>query len=115
VPEWRPWRAAELLSPRHPGFSAHVGEPICPCQKLRLVAGDLRRRGQRCLCPDCQPGDPAFHRLDPPSGRDEALGTLENRERYGGGTIAVSPDGRTILYPKAVREGSDLLLIENFR
>ena len=65
--------------------------------------------------PDCRTGDPVLHRLDPASGRDEALGTLEKWERWADGTIAVSPDGRTILYPKAVREGSDLMLIENFR
>lgn len=65
--------------------------------------------------PDCRAGDPALHRLDPASGRDVVLGTLEKWERYSTGTIAVSPDGRTILYPKAVREGADLMLIENFR
>jgi hypothetical protein len=67
--------------------------------------------------PDCraEDQDPVLHRLDPVNGRDEALGTLEKWERYSDGTIAVSPDGRIILYPKAVREGSDLMLIENFR
>ena len=65
--------------------------------------------------PDCRTGDPVLHRLDPASGRDEVLGTLEKWERYSSGTIAVSPDGRTILYPKTVREGSDLMLIESFR
>ncbi len=34
---------------------------------------------------------------------------------FGNGRVGVSPDGRTILYTKAVREGSDLMLIENFR
>lgn len=65
--------------------------------------------------PDCRAEDPQLHRLDLESGRDFALGTLEKWERYADGTIAVSPDGRTILYPKGVREGSDLMLIENFR
>jgi serine/threonine protein kinase/WD40 repeat protein len=65
--------------------------------------------------PDCRAGDPVLHRLDPASGRDEVLGTLEKWERFSTGTVAVSPDGRTILYPKAVRTGSDLMLIENFR
>ena len=65
--------------------------------------------------PDCRAEDPVLHRLDPASGRDEALGTLDKWERWADGTIAVSPDGRTILYPKTVREGSDLKLIENFR
>jgi len=49
------------------------------------------------------------------SGRDLVLGTLEKAELPADTTIAVSPDGRTILYPKVVREGSDLRLIENFR
>ena len=29
--------------------------------------------------------------------------------------LTVSPDGTTILYTKMVREGSDLMMIENFR
>ena len=29
--------------------------------------------------------------------------------------IAVSPNGRTILYPQSDESGSDLLLVENFR
>jgi hypothetical protein len=29
--------------------------------------------------------------------------------------LAVSPDGRTILYTKQVGSGTDLMLIENFR
>ena len=49
--------------------------------------------------------------LDPATGRDRLLGKLDN----GGGGIAVSPDGKTILYTKWVGEGSDLMMIENFR
>lgn len=45
------------------------------------------------------------------TGRDRLLGTLENW-RSG---FTVSPDGKTILYTKVVGEGSDLMLIENFR
>ena len=37
------------------------------------------------------------------------------RERPSGEPISVSPDGKTILYSAAKGEGSDLLLIENFR
>jgi hypothetical protein len=39
---------------------------------------------------------------------------LGTPDRPGGG-LAVSPDRTTILYAKAVGEGSDLVLIENFR
>jgi len=49
--------------------------------------------------------------LDPATGRDRLLGRLE---RPGEG-LAVSADGRTILYAKAMSSGTDLVLIENFR
>jgi hypothetical protein len=49
--------------------------------------------------------------LDPATGRDRLLGTVE---RYAMG-LTVSADGQTILYTKQVGEGSDLVLIENFR
>jgi hypothetical protein len=66
--------------------------------------------------PDCSSvSSPALHQLDPATGRDQVLGTLEMFERFGNGRVGVSPDGRTILYTKAVRTGSDLMLIENFR
>ena len=29
--------------------------------------------------------------------------------------LAVSPDGRTILYPRITNQNTDLMLIENFR
>ena len=66
--------------------------------------------------PDCRSAsNPALHRLDPATGRDQVLGTLEMFEKFGNGRVGVSPDGRIILYTKATRTGSDLMLIENFR
>jgi Tol biopolymer transport system component/predicted Ser/Thr protein kinase len=66
--------------------------------------------------PDCSSfRDPVLHRLDLATGRDQAAGPLEDFERFGNGRVGVSPDGRTILYTKAGRNGSDLMLIENFR
>jgi len=49
--------------------------------------------------------------LDPATGRDRLLGKVE----WPVGGITVSPDGKTILYTKLVGEGSDLMMIENFR
>ena len=50
--------------------------------------------------------------LDPATDRDRLLSKLENATGDG---ITVSPDGKTILYAKNIGEGSDLMLIENFR
>jgi Tol biopolymer transport system component len=49
--------------------------------------------------------------LEPATGRERLLGTLER----GAFELTVSPDGKTILYVKSVGEGSELVLIENFR
>jgi eukaryotic-like serine/threonine-protein kinase len=50
--------------------------------------------------------------LDPATGRDRLLGTLERASSNG---LTVSADGKTILYAKWVGEGADLMMIENFR
>jgi hypothetical protein len=55
---------------------------------------------------------PVFLR-DKATGRDRLLGTLE-RPSPGGG-LTVSENGSVILYAKTTGEGSDLILIENFR
>jgi Tol biopolymer transport system component/DNA-binding winged helix-turn-helix (wHTH) protein len=47
-------------------------------------------------------------------GRDELIATLEQPLRYYYG-LAVSQDGRSIWYSKSGDEGSDLMMIENFR
>ena len=55
--------------------------------------------------------DVALHRLDLATGQDRVLGTLEKYR----GSLTVSPDGKTILYTKTTRSGSDLMLVEGFR
>jgi Tol biopolymer transport system component len=65
----------------------------------------------------CEPGDDwTVHLNDRGTGRDRVLGRLEKLDRswpvFG---LAVSPDGETILYTKRASQGSDLMLIENFR
>jgi Tol biopolymer transport system component len=49
--------------------------------------------------------------LDLAAGRDQLLGQLEGYDMG----LAVSPDGRSILYTRVQGEGSDLMLIEDFR
>jgi eukaryotic-like serine/threonine-protein kinase len=51
--------------------------------------------------------------LDPETGRERSLGTLDWAVDWP--AIAVSPDGKTILFTRGVPEGTDLMLIENFR
>ena len=54
--------------------------------------------------------------MDPRTGKDREVGRLE---QYHIGCLtagfAVSPDGKTILYSRAVSSGADLMMIENFR
>ena len=77
------------------------------------VRAGLRRRSGGVYHFACEAGPSGrpLYLLDPATGRDRLLGNLET----GGGGLTVSPDGKTILYAKAVGEGSDLMLIENFR
>jgi hypothetical protein len=56
-------------------------------------------------------GDPLLHVFEPTSGGDLVLGRLD---AYSGG-LAVSRDGETIAYLRAFDQGSDLMMIENFR
>jgi hypothetical protein len=48
----------------------------------------------------------------PATGRGRLLGTLDRLDES---NLTVSPDGKTILYTKMVAQGSDLMMIENFR
>jgi eukaryotic-like serine/threonine-protein kinase len=57
-------------------------------------------------------GPVPLYLLDPATGRDRLLGNLEAAV----GGMTASPDGKTILYTKHyLSEGSDLMMIENFR
>jgi serine/threonine protein kinase/Tol biopolymer transport system component len=55
------------------------------------------------------------HRRDLTTGRDEVLGTIDRGPRNVFLGLAVSPDGKTILYARFVAGGSDLMMLENFR
>ncbi|HEX9092574.1 MAG TPA: hypothetical protein VF902_01195, partial [Coriobacteriia bacterium] len=63
------------------------------------------------------PGAPStdLFLLDPATGRERLLGRLERA--LSGDGLAVSPDGRTILYVRGLLmpDNGDLMMIENFR
>ena len=59
---------------------------------------------------DTGPDVPLFL-LDTVTGRGRLLGRVESPDEG----LAVSPDGKTVLYTRRVREGSDLMMIESFR
>ena len=54
--------------------------------------------------------EPSLVLWNPATGRDRPLGKVGAASG-----LAVSPDGRTILYTKQVGSGADLMMIENFR
>jgi Tol biopolymer transport system component len=61
-----------------------------------------------------QSADPPVYLLDPRTGRNAGLGTLDGLWPRPPG-LSVSPDGNTIVYPWQVLSRADLMLIENFR
>jgi serine/threonine protein kinase/Tol biopolymer transport system component len=64
-------------------------------------------------CPCSTRPDTPLHAINPSTGHDRFVGTLESGNVYWG--ISVSPDGKTILYDRRVSTGADLMLIENFK
>jgi serine/threonine protein kinase len=56
-----------------------------------------------------------LHLINAATGQDRVLGTLEKFGTTGTFGLAVSPDGNVIVYERVLREGHDLMLIENFR
>jgi hypothetical protein len=60
--------------------------------------------------------NPSFHTIDTITGQDRILGRLDHFPADSWHVnLAVSPDGRTVLYRGLVRKGGDLMMIENFR
>ena len=56
-----------------------------------------------------------LHKRDLTTGRDEILGTIEKGPRNVFLGLAVSPNGKTILYARFVTTGSDVMMLEGFR
>jgi protein kinase-like protein len=63
----------------------------------------------------CDPtSQPSVHVMNLETDRGQRLGTLDGLGWRPLG-LAVSSDGKTILYPKVTTQNADLMLIENFR
>ena len=67
----------------------------------------------------CDPtADPPLHVIDPDTGRDRRLGTLEQFERSSEAAalgLSISPDGMSVLYIRHMSDSADLMMIENFK
>ena len=59
--------------------------------------------------------NPALRLVNAATGEDRVLGTLEKFATNGLFGLAASSDGSVIVYDRLLREGHDLMLIENFR
>jgi Tol biopolymer transport system component/DNA-binding winged helix-turn-helix (wHTH) protein len=91
--------------------------PIVPCVSGWAVS-TAPRRIYYTPCPlrsDWGSSNLPLHLLNPSNGDDRILGTLERFSSISLSGLAVSPDGKFIVYDRMVREGHDLMLIENFR
>ncbi len=62
--------------------------------------------------PAARDGRFAIYFLNFSTGRTSQLASIAKQVQYG---FSVSPDERWILYPQVDHQGSDLMLVENFR
>jgi Tol biopolymer transport system component len=75
---------------------------------------DVGEAGLYYLNTEAEPR-PAIELFDPVTGEVTRVAELEGTPMTGGPNLAVSPDGRSILYAQVERRERDLMLIENFR
>jgi hypothetical protein len=98
-------RPSIVIVPVTGGVERTLADGACGWHRGLAVSGDS------IYFADCEQPNPGLHQLHLPSGRRHRLGTLPDYA----GELAVSPDGKKILYLKRVAEFGDLMLIENFR
>jgi len=97
------------------GDVAIWGPVLVTCSATgRLPVGPA---GRAVFYVPCEPGTkPSLHTLDMVSGQDRILGRLDHFPPESWHvSLAVSPDGRTVLYRGLVLKGGDLMMIEDFR
>jgi serine/threonine protein kinase len=100
-----------------PLFSLTLGrgheQQIEDCVMSRAIA----TRASSVYFIGCAPGQPSvpLYEQDIGTGKRRVLGTLEQGTNYVFFGLAVSPDGKTILFGRTSSAGSDLVMIENFQ
>jgi Tol biopolymer transport system component len=110
-----------LLYQRAPEDSALLLQPLAGGQPRPLV-GCVRfdafaTAGRMVFYVACEPGaTPSLHTLDMVTGQDRILGRLEHFPPHlFHVNLAVSPDGKTVIYKGYEQVDADLMMIEHFR
>jgi Tol biopolymer transport system component/DNA-binding winged helix-turn-helix (wHTH) protein len=112
--------AGLLYQPKHEEDSALLLQPLSGGQP-RTVVGCVRfdafaTAGRVVFYAACEPGwNPSLHAIDMVTGQDRILGRLEHFPNIPHISLAVSPDGKAVLYTGAVQADGDLMMIEHFR
>jgi serine/threonine protein kinase len=116
------WDGKRLLFTKTEGTSPLYTMPAAGGNEERVIDCVMSRalavtRPNNLYYFGCTPGAAPvpLHKRDLTTGRDEVLGTVEKGSRNVFLGLAVSPDGKTVLYARFVGGGSDLMMLENFR
>jgi Tol biopolymer transport system component/DNA-binding winged helix-turn-helix (wHTH) protein len=111
--------ADSLLYQPKPEDSALLLQPLSGGRPRQLVAcartDAFATAGHVVFYAACEPGwNPSLHTIDMATGQDRILGRLEHFPPMSATSLAVSPDGKTVVYEGVVHVDSDLMMIENF-
>ena len=100
-------RIAVWRTPVNGGAEERIVDSVHPVG--RWTVG---RTGLYFFTPPDERGQSEIHYYDFATGKASKIQTIAAGIRYG---LALSPDGRTLLYSQIDDAGSDLMLVENFR
>jgi Tol biopolymer transport system component/DNA-binding winged helix-turn-helix (wHTH) protein len=112
--------AGLLYQAKHEEDSALLLQPLSG-GKTRTVVDCVRfdafaTAGRVVFYAACESGwNSSLHAIDMVTGQDRILGRLEHFSHMPHISLAVSPDGKTVLYTAAGQAERDLMMIENFR